>query len=70
MKTELDKTRVEKIGAILLAAGRSTRMGGIDKITTPILGRSLLSYSLDLFESISFIEKIAVYWFRLKWRVT
>lgn len=60
MKTELDKIRVEKIGAILLAAGRSTRMGGIDKITTPILGRSLLSYSLDLFESISFIEKIAV----------
>ena len=60
MKIELDKIRFGKIGVIILAAGRSTRMEGIDKITAPILGRSLLNYSLDLFESISFFEKITV----------
>ena len=35
-----------KIVAILLGAGGSTRMNGVDKIVAPLLGRPLLEYSL------------------------
>ena len=38
-------------GAIVVAAGRSLRMGGVDKITTPLLGKPLVLYSLEAFES-------------------
>ena len=38
-------------GAIVVAAGRSLRMGGVDKITAPLLGRPLILYSLEAFEA-------------------
>lgn len=53
-------TQPTKIAAILLAAGGSTRMNGIDKIVAPLLGRPLLAYSLErLAESVS-IDSIVV----------
>ena len=39
-------TRPTKIVVILLGAGGSTRMNGVDKIVVPLLGRPLLEYSL------------------------
>ena len=39
-------TQPIKIAAILLAAGGSTRMNGVDKIVVPLLERPLLEYSL------------------------
>ncbi len=39
-------TRPTKIVVILLGAGGSTRMNGVDKIVAPLLGRPLLEYSL------------------------
>ncbi|MGI8855989.1 MAG: 2-C-methyl-D-erythritol 4-phosphate cytidylyltransferase [Thermomicrobiales bacterium] len=36
-------------GAIIVAAGRGTRMGGADKCALPLRGRSLVSYSVEAF---------------------
>jgi 2-C-methyl-D-erythritol 4-phosphate cytidylyltransferase len=33
-------------GAVIVAAGRGLRMGGIDKCALPLLGRTILSYSV------------------------
>jgi len=33
--------------AIVVAAGTSARMGGVDKLTAPIAGRPLLAWTLD-----------------------
>ena len=38
-------------GAIVVAAGSSTRMGGVDKIMAPLCGRPLVTHSLDAFEA-------------------
>ena len=39
------------VGAIVVAAGRSLRMGGLDKITAPLLGKPLVLYSLEALEA-------------------
>ena len=41
------------VGAVVVAAGKSARMGGLDKIFTPVLGRPLVSYSLAQLETFS-----------------
>ncbi len=47
-----------KVAAILLAAGGSTRMNGVDKIVVPLLGRPLLEYSLELLTRSESIDSI------------
>ena len=49
-----------KVAAILLGAGGSTRMNGVDKIVTPLLGRPLLEYSLERLAESASIESIIV----------
>ena len=49
-----------KITAILLAAGGSTRMNGVDKIVAPLLGRPLLEYSLERLAESASIDSIVV----------
>jgi 2-C-methyl-D-erythritol 4-phosphate cytidylyltransferase/2-C-methyl-D-erythritol 2,4-cyclodiphosphate synthase len=45
---------------VVVAAGASTRMGGIDKITEPIAGRPLLAWTLDAFAGLPSIDRIVV----------
>ncbi len=45
---------------VVVAAGASTRMGGIDKITEPIAGRPLLEWTLDAFARLRPIGRIVV----------
>jgi 2-C-methyl-D-erythritol 4-phosphate cytidylyltransferase / 2-C-methyl-D-erythritol 2,4-cyclodiphosphate synthase len=45
---------------VVVAAGASTRMGGIDKITAPIAGRPLLAWTLDAFAKLRRIDRIVV----------
>ena len=45
---------------IVVAAGASTRMGGIDKITEPIAGRPLLAWTLHAFDTLRPIDRIVV----------
>ena len=49
-----------KVAAILLGAGGSTRMNGVDKIVAPLLGRPLLEYSLQQLAESASIGSIIV----------
>jgi 2-C-methyl-D-erythritol 4-phosphate cytidylyltransferase len=49
-----------RAGAIIVAAGRSTRMGGIDKIVAPLAGRPLLLHALAVFAENATVERIVV----------
>ena len=53
-------TSGETVGAVVAAAGKSSRMGGLDKIFTPVLGKPLLSYSLDELESFPPVTQVAL----------
>ena len=48
------------VGAILLGAGGSRRMGGIDKTFEPVGGRPLISYSLDVLQQCSQIDEVVL----------
>jgi 2-C-methyl-D-erythritol 4-phosphate cytidylyltransferase len=49
-----------RTGAVIVAAGRSSRMGGIDKIYAPLAGRPLLCHSVAAFQAMSMVERIVV----------
>ncbi len=49
-----------KAGAVIVAAGRSTRMGGVDKTFAPILGMPLVAHTLDRFESFPKVDEIVL----------
>jgi 2-C-methyl-D-erythritol 4-phosphate cytidylyltransferase/2-C-methyl-D-erythritol 2,4-cyclodiphosphate synthase len=46
--------------AIVVAAGRSARMGGTDKLFAPIGGRPLLAWTLDAIAAVEEVERIVV----------
>jgi 2-C-methyl-D-erythritol 4-phosphate cytidylyltransferase/2-C-methyl-D-erythritol 2,4-cyclodiphosphate synthase len=46
--------------AIVVAAGRSTRMDGIDKLTATLAGRPLLAWTLDAISAAPEVERIVV----------
>ena len=48
------------IGAVVVAAGSSSRMDGIDKIFAPLLGVPLLAHVLDQLENFAPIDRIAL----------
>ena len=48
------------VGAVIVAAGSSRRMCGVDKILTPLMGRPLISYSLETFERSPLIDSVVV----------
>ncbi len=49
-----------KVGAVIVAAGRSTRMGGVDKTFAPILGVPLVAHTLDRFESCPQVDQVVL----------
>ena len=50
----------ESVGAVVVAAGGSRRMGGIDKIFVPLLGVPLLAYVLDQLEAFDPVDQVAL----------
>ena len=48
------------IGAVIVAAGRSTRMGGVDKTFAPLLGKPLIAHTLSRFESSPVVSEIVL----------
>ncbi|MFQ5934508.1 MAG: 2-C-methyl-D-erythritol 4-phosphate cytidylyltransferase [Dehalococcoidia bacterium] len=56
----LPQNRRVSIGAVVLAAGLSQRMGGIDKPFALLRGRPLILHSLDVFQSCSHISQIVL----------
>jgi len=47
-------------GAVVVAAGSSSRMGGGDKIFAPLLGRPLICYALDQLESFAPVTEVVL----------
>ena len=45
---------------MVVAAGKSSRMGGVDKIFFPVLGVPLIAYTLDQLESFSPVAEVAL----------
>lgn len=51
---------VTRAAAIIVAAGSSTRMKGIDKAFTPILGKPMLAHSIEAFERAGNVDAIII----------
>jgi 2-C-methyl-D-erythritol 4-phosphate cytidylyltransferase len=50
----------EKVSAIIVAAGDSQRMGGVDKMFAPIAGRPVIARVIDTFQKCKRIDQIIV----------
>ena len=48
------------IGAVIVAAGRSSRMGGVDKTFAPLLGAPLIAHTVERFEGHPAVGEIAL----------
>ena len=48
------------VGCIIVAAGRSQRMDGHDKIFAPLAGKPLIAHSIDVFQESSAIREIVL----------
>lgn len=49
-----------KAAAIIVAAGRSTRMGGIDKVLADLLGKPVIAHTIEAFERAANISGIVL----------
>ena len=49
-----------RVGAIIVAAGQSRRMNGVDKVFLSLLGEPLLSYTLEAFHAVGPISDIVL----------
>jgi 2-C-methyl-D-erythritol 4-phosphate cytidylyltransferase len=50
----------ERVGAVVVAAGSSRRMEGVDKVFTPLAGKPLLAHVLSVFEECSPVDDVVV----------
>jgi len=50
----------EEVGAIVVGAGRSVRMGGLDKLFAPLGGRPLLARTLTAFQECAAVRRIVL----------
>jgi 2-C-methyl-D-erythritol 4-phosphate cytidylyltransferase len=51
---------MEKVGAIVVAAGKSERMGGIEKIFATIDGKPLLAHAVEAFQRSLAVDSIVI----------
>lgn len=51
---------VNRVGAVVVAAGQSSRMGGLDKIFAPLLGLPLIAHTLDQLEACPDVSEIVL----------
>ncbi len=49
-----------KADAVIAAAGSSQRMGGVDKLFSPIAGKPLLAYVIDVFQICTSIHQVVI----------
>ncbi|UCD21791.1 MAG: 2-C-methyl-D-erythritol 4-phosphate cytidylyltransferase, partial [Chloroflexota bacterium] len=60
-RTELPgKNEDNDLGAVIVAAGTSQRMAGINKLFTPLMGKPLLAWSVDTCQRYRFIQQIVL----------
>ena len=49
-----------RLGAVIVAAGKSKRMGNVDKIFAPIAGKTMLEWSVDTCQKCQLIQQIVI----------
>ena len=49
-----------RVGAVIVAAGRSSRMGGVDKTFAPLLGAPLIAHTVECFEGCPSVDRIVL----------
>jgi 2-C-methyl-D-erythritol 4-phosphate cytidylyltransferase/2-C-methyl-D-erythritol 2,4-cyclodiphosphate synthase len=49
-----------RIGAVIVAAGRAARMGGLEKMMVPLAGRPIILHSMKAFQDCEAIDEIIV----------
>lgn len=50
----------QKTAAIIVAAGRGERMGGVDKVFAPLAGKPLLAWTVNAFQQCELIDQIVI----------
>lgn len=55
-----DRATSPRIGVVIVAAGASTRMGGLDKIWALVAGRPVIAWTLDAFERTPEIAEVVL----------
>jgi 2-C-methyl-D-erythritol 4-phosphate cytidylyltransferase len=55
-----DLEKGDTTGVVVVAAGSSSRMGGVDKIFAPVLGAPLISHALDVLEAFPPVAEIVL----------
>ena len=50
----------ERVGAVIVAAGRSERMGGVDKLFASLSGQPLLAHVLNVFQNCPRVDEIVL----------
>ena len=50
----------DRVGAVIVAAGTSTRMSGIDKVFADVDGEPLLAKTVDAFEKCALIDDVVL----------
>ena len=56
-----------KVGAVIVAAGTSTRMGGIDKVFAPLNGEPLLAKVTTVFQNCPSVNEIVIVLAKKAW---
>ena len=52
--------RIGGVGAVIVAAGSSERMGGVDKISVLLKGKPLLAWSVDVCQECPVVQQIVI----------
>jgi len=50
----------ETVSALIVAAGQSQRMGGVDKVFAPLAGRPVLAHSVETLLAIAAVDEVVV----------
>ena len=53
-------TEVSRAGVVIVAAGSSKRMGGIDKVFAPLGGKPLLAWSVDTCQQCDLVQQVII----------
>ena len=56
----MGKDEKQRVGAIIVAAGKSQRMGGVDKVLASLGGKPVLARVVDVFQGCASIQQIVV----------
>ena len=52
--------KLRRCGAVIVAAGSASRMGGIDKVMAPLQGRPMIAHTVSAFQECDAIKEIVI----------